>query len=203
MSKRRLNEDARAAILESAMARRFMPQMEAIARAQAELARVIYDKLFPPEVQKIVGELPDYWFDTASTLRVRDAKGMTFCVALEAQLHFRDSAIGFMISSPRVGVRLPMPARYLTFLIDDQDAEAYRALIDQWDELAAHMRSTVNTAAAVLRKASSVSGLIALWPEIEPLIPQNVLTPAAPASAVVTSDLNQLLGLPIGETKEP
>ena len=201
MSKR-LNKDERAAILKNIMAHRFTPQMEALARAQTEHARVIYDKLFPPEVQKLIGELPDYWHNKVSGIRVYDTKGMALYIDLEVQLHFCDSAAGFTVSSPLVGARLPAPAYCPDLVVDEQDAEAYRVLTDQWNALAALMRTTASTADAVLRKAPSVNRLIAQWPEIEPSIPLSVRTPAAP-SAIVTGDLNKLLGLPVSEAKEP
>jgi hypothetical protein len=182
----RLNDRVREAILRRILEHAFGKAREAIAADRESLARLVYDDVYPSDIQRKMLRLPEGFFET----------GTQICVSMGGQCvqfdipdrlvawkhhYFNRPAATYPADHPFTKLHNELHAR--TLRLDEESSRA-RA-----------------QAMAVLQSCETCKQLVAAWPEAEPFS-RDFATSAAPrvlALTVKVSDLNGWLGL--GEKK--
>jgi hypothetical protein len=186
MKNARLSEKVRGAILFRLMDHAFGKTRAAIAADRESLARLVYDDVYPSDVQRKMQRLPEGFFESGSQICVNMGGQCVRFDTLDRLVAWKHH----YFSTPAMSY----PAdHHFTKLHDDLHARTLKL-----DEESSRARAQ---AKAVLQSCATYKQLAEVWPEAEPFASDFAASavPQILALTVKVSDLNGWLGL--GEKK--
>jgi hypothetical protein len=198
----RLTNDIRDSIVAKLMKHRFGDAIDTLIKDRAAFAEKIYNDVYPETQRHRMASLPAGWLPEDSDLSVEfngQARGYT-------RLPFDGSFYGpmarFRSKVERVHRRIlnkhDHSACAKSYDATHALAVEYGQLSDRFDSLKAEFETAERKASAALASVTTIKRLIETWPEIEPFAKEFDETPPK-LPAIPTSDLNQLLDLPVDE----
>jgi len=178
----RLNDRMRRVILDRLTQHAFQAAREEIDRERAALATAVYDDVYPPDVQRKMGRLPEGFLETNSQI----------CVNMGGQsvrIDVKDRPVAFRHHYFSAAAKA-FPASH-PFTLRHNDLHA-RTL-----KLGEESSKARAQAKAALESCVTCRQLVEAWPEAEPFVRDFVTakSPQSVALAVQVKDLNRQFGL--------
>lgn len=182
----RLSGYVRDQIVNALLNHAFSAREADLKNTEAELAKLVYDDVYPPALRRTMAALPAGFLPEQN------------CLSLEfdgeyTRLSWGDESQNRRVSHDHSGYRAvakqypPKDSLSRCFF----DLQAKQAL------LAKDMKAAKAKAYGVLKSCSTVGALLKRWPEVEPFVPGDH-TPNLPA--VPVKQLNKTFGLPVGDS---
>lgn len=192
----------REAIAKAVVQHRFGEAAKAIIARRAALASRVYDDIYSGADQKKMAALPGGWLPESNGIAVqlggdRGYSVLSFC----GETH---GPIARVIADRIEPVRRRVPASHEHGCLKVYEngtplVVEFQAIRADTDALCAEIETAERQAKAAISSASTISGLISIWPEIAPfaLVHENTTKPSLPALPV--QQLNALFKLPVSE----
>jgi hypothetical protein len=198
MASTKLTNWMREQIVRDLLSHRFTKPIDKLVKDRAALAMKVYRDLYPRSLLAKIEALPEGWLCTENDIKAQ------FSGRVDS-MDFNGSAYGIIGK-----YRTSTDAVFKPFLSKDKGrvvavydashplAVAHAELADRMKEICSQLDTAKRQAEAALNSASTIGGIIALWPEIEPFARKHE-SAKAPLPALPTAALNALLDLPIAE----
>jgi hypothetical protein len=198
MASTKLTNWIREQIVRDLIAHRFTKPIDKLVKDRAALALKVYRDLYPRSLLAKIEALPEGWLSTDDDIRAQ------FSGRVDS-LPFNGSAYGDIGK-----YRTKTDTQFKPFLSKDMGrivavyeadhplAILHAELVNRQKVICGQISAAEQQAKAALDSASTVGGIIALWPEIEPFARKHE-SAKAPLPALPTADLNRLLDLPVAE----
>lgn len=184
MSTIRLTTELRGQIVVALMDRAFKAREAELDKAEAALAMDVYREAYPARIRKAMSELPQGFFPTTTSIFAKLGGDVV-------NLHLHDKPAQLLSYDHESGYRTCIT------VLDARHAltERYRAWNRDQVKLQQERAQAKREAKAAVESASTVARLIAIWPEVAPIV--NELLPVKPMlPAIQVSQLNKRFGLP-------
>jgi hypothetical protein len=150
MASTRLTNPMRTIIRDRMLDHAFSAREKALAAQQHALAREVYDRLYPKEVQKLMNALPEGYLSTDDDLMV----------VISGEYHTLKYA-------PGIRLREASDSRRLAILSSDPLGERILAANREDTRLMADKRKQRDDIWGVLTSVSTLNKLLEMWPEVE------------------------------------
>lgn len=184
MSTVRLTKELREQIVHALMERAFKDREAALDKVEADLAMDVYREAYPARIRKAMTALPQGFFPTTSSIFAKLGGDVV-------NLDLHDKPHQLLSYEHDRGYRACIT------VLDARHAltERYRDWNRDKVKLQQEQAQAKREARAAVESASTVSRLIAIWPDVAPIV--NGLLPAKPSlPAIQVPQLNKRFGLP-------
>lgn len=184
MTSQKLPSYTRGIICNALLKHRFGEEEEALLENEYALGNSIYEDVFSEQHRALMLQLPVDWLPLYTTVTA-DFSGHFECL--------------------KMGTERPIPSSKTRCALAIYDADhelhsRYEELVSARDLLKARVTTARKQSMAVLNACSTTGRLLAVWPEVEPFIPDILKTgPSDKLPAIPIGQLNEILGL--GATK--
>lgn len=206
MKSERLTNDMRESIVNSMMTHRFSKEVEALWKARAAFARLVYNDIFPKKQREQMEALPAGWLPEYRSFYINVQgcsvdvyfSGRTLNGKLDSYHPDREKA------TEGASVRFPYEksGAYKSikgYAADSPIAHKFTDIERQTSELDEAIRSALTAANKAVNSVTTTGRLVDIWPEVKSFLPKGKAAVQLPALPVET--LNTIFKLPVRESR--